>query len=149
MTRVLVYDRDGLRAERYKDLLSSMHLWVVTATDLETARDLLRKQYFHLCLWPIESVDKIEEIYRLKKDRAATSIVVLSDRADAAIVVGVMRAGASNFWHRQTELSGLAEVLTDTLSRIVVDPVEEGSIEFPFPQFVGRHPKILRSSNSS
>lgn len=142
MTRVLVYDRDSLRVEIYRELLEKLRLWVVATSDYQHARELLDKQYFHLCVWPVESSADVATLFEIKQLRPGTAMVAVSEADSPALIVSCMRSGASNFWSRDTNLDGLRDMVSETLSRIVPEPVSE-DLEFPFPQFVGRHPKIL------
>lgn len=143
MNRVLVYEPNGALSEAYREALEKQHLWVVTATDKANALELIEKQFFHLCLWPVESSNEISALYTIKQLRAATAVVVTSAFQDPALIVACMRAGASNFWHRHLQLEGFQEIISETLSRIVPDEVRESELEAIFPDFVGKHPKIL------
>jgi DNA-binding NtrC family response regulator len=143
MTRILVYEPDVAKAEKIKARLETMHLWVVVSSSAEAARELISKQLFHLCVWRAESLGDLDTVYRLKQLRSEMAIVIVSSFDEPAFVVACMRSGASNFWS-DGEGSGLdkfSEVISETLAR-VIPTLETQEIDFPFPQFVGRHPLI-------
>jgi len=145
MTRVLIFEPDANLCSQYKEQLERMHLWVVTASDVTGACQLLERQFFHLCVWPVTDAESLNQLNELKQKRPGSCFVATSERGDTGLIVATMRAGASNFWRRGSaaDLSGFSDVISETLSRIIPDPILSEEIEFPFPQFVGRHPKIL------
>ena len=143
MNRVLVFEPNATLSDAYREALEKQHLWVVTASDKDNALQLIEKQFFHLCLWPVESSAELSSLYAIKQLRAATAIVVTSSSCDPGMIVGCMRAGASHFWQRHEQLVGFTEVIAETLSRIVPEEIKASEIETLFPEFVGRHPKIL------
>jgi transcriptional regulator with PAS, ATPase and Fis domain len=68
--------------------------------------------------------------------------IVMSSIVDPAFIVSCIRSGASNFWAKTSESHTFIDVITQTLGRIVPTSGQEPNIDFPFPQFVGRHPEI-------
>jgi DNA-binding NtrC family response regulator len=143
MNRVLIYEPDATTAARYKECLQKQLNWVVVAQDADSARALLQKQYFHLCVWPVEEGARVEDLFQLKKVRPAMAVVATSLSAEPSLVVACMRAGASHYWVRSESVESLREVVAETLARVVPDGINEKEVPSPFPQFEGRHPRIL------
>ncbi len=143
MNRVLVYEPDATLCASLRERLEKRHLWVVTAADPANARELMQKQLFHLCLWPLQSASELRTIHELKQIRACTAIIVTSSISEPTLVVQAMRAGASHYWVKSTGLIAFEELLDDTLARILPDVITAEEVDFPLPDFVGRHPKIL------
>ena len=143
MNRVLIYEPDAALGTAFKECLEKRNLWVMQVGDADAARDLMRKQFFHLCLWPISDATAVTALSTLRQLRPFTGIIAVSERAESGLIVACMRSGASNFWKRGESLDSLADVVTETLSRIVPESIQEEEIDFPFPQLVGKHPKIL------
>jgi DNA-binding NtrC family response regulator len=141
MTRILIYEPDQLKAERYRIELEKLHLWVVVCADANAATELANKQLFHLCLWHVGEARDLDGIYRLKQTRPEMAVVILSAVTESNLVVASMRAGASNFWGVNDDLIGFSQTVVETLER-VVPVVANSEIDFPFPQFVGRHPLV-------
>lgn len=142
MNRVLIYEPDAHQGASYKGCLEKKNLWVVLCSDRDAARELFEKQLFHLCVWAVNDATEVNDVFTLRQLRPGTGIIAISDRVEPSFIVACMRGGASNFW-KKSECAGLADVVVETLSRIVPDEVSGSDIDFPFPQFVGRHPKIL------
>lgn len=143
MNRVLVYEPDPTLSAALRERLEKRHLWVVTVTEPAAAMELLAKQFFHLCLWPIESAAELPALRQVKQVRACTAVIVTSLQSDPSLVVSSMRAGGSHFWDKKTALDGFEGILDDTLARIIPDTVNPEELEIPFTEFTGRHPKIL------
>jgi len=143
MNRVLVYEPDAALCAELRERLEKRLLWVVTASDPAAALELMTKQFFHLCIWPLANATEISSLHQLKQARAATAIIVTSPQEESSFVVGAVRAGASHFWSKATGFEAFEAVLDETLARIVPDVVQAEDIEFPLPDFVGRHPKIM------
>jgi DNA-binding NtrC family response regulator len=79
---------------------------------------------------------------KLKQIRPEMVFLALSERSDSDWVVSCMRAGAGDFIKVTPNVKAIEEVIQSNLSRVIPENISE-LIEFPFPQFVGRHPKIL------
>src|SRR5688500_863774 len=124
MNRVLIYEPDSALGDSYREYLQKQNLWAVSATDADSARALMGKQHFHLCLWPLEAGGGIEAIYGLRQSRPSTALLVTSPSTSPACVVECMRAGASNYWVKGAGLETLGEMVTQTLSRIVPETEE-------------------------
>jgi DNA-binding NtrC family response regulator len=143
MTRVLVFEPCSVRAARLREHFENRHLWVVASSDEVSARDLVQKQFFHVIVWPVESLAEVGVLSELKHKRPDTVILAASDSADSSLIVACMRAGASNFWQRRPDDESLTQVVSETLERVVRAPADFDEMDFPIPQFVGRHPKII------
>src|SRR3954470_17568835 len=103
MNRVLVCEPDAVLRAAYEAHLENKAIWVVSVADAATAIELLKKQLFHVCLWAVESLPDVETILHLKAARATTSVLVTSLSSDPSLIVASMRAGASNFWVRNSD----------------------------------------------
>lgn len=143
MTRVLIVDREISSVELLKQTLEAKHLWVIVAEDKTVARELLARQFFHACLWPLSSSDALSEVHELKNSRPLTSVIVTGQNADPSFVVDVMRAGASHFIADGSDVTHASKIILDTLARSVPSTEEDLEAAFPIADFIGRHPKIL------
>jgi DNA-binding NtrC family response regulator len=142
MNRILIYEPNPELLATYRGLLENHQFWVFACTDETEAKNLISKQIFHLCIWSAENSGELEKIIALKSQRPEMGIVVASSVNDPSFIVSCIRSGASNFWTKTTEPHTFIDVITQTLSRIVPDLHQEERIDFPVPQFVGRHPSI-------
>ncbi len=143
MNRILIFEPNQDKATAFRSLLEEQHHWVLVASSLDEMREIISKQRFHLCLWSLENASQVEALRSIKHDRPNLALIVMSHMSDPSVIVSCMRAGASHYWVYEENIQNLAEVVKETLARTVPDVIREGDIEFPFPQFVGRHPKIL------
>lgn len=143
MTRVLVYEPCSVRAARMRDLLERMHLWAVASSDEASARELVQKQFFHIVVWPVETPEQAPLLGEMKSKRPDSAFIATSLAGNSSLVVACMRAGASHYWHKQDAEAGFMEVIAETVARVVASPTSLDEMDFPLPQFVGRHPKIL------
>ncbi len=143
MTRILLYEPNTSLCAAMKECLERDHLWVVCSSDPEVAQGLLAKQYFHLCLWSVTGQSAVDQIYKLRQERPFTSVVGVAPSAKSALIVAVMRAGATNFWHADDKLTGFMDVVKETLARVVPQEIKEDDFEVQVPEFVGRHPRML------
>jgi DNA-binding NtrC family response regulator len=143
MTRVLVYDPDALRAGQTKDMLEGIHLSVVSSGDATAAQELLQKQFFHLILWSVENFEQISILAEVRHRRPESAVVVTSSQGDPALVVACMRSGSSHFWQHRDGNQKFLETVNETLGRVLRAPVRLEDVDFPLPQFVGRHQKML------
>ena len=144
MTRILIYDRTLESAEKLRAAIEPLHYWVVASNDENYVADLLKKQFFHVCVWPVESRHDIDKLIQWKQDRPSTAFVATSSQNHAQLVVDCMRAGTSQFYYRGEGEDRFREILQDVLVRIMPEELRSDELEFPFPQFVGKHPKILQ-----
>lgn len=142
MNRVLIYDPDVELGNKCKELLEQNNLWVIHEWDLNNALALYSKQLFHVCVWRCESDEELKVIPSLRNTRIEAGIIISSNRTDTNFIVKAMRDGGSHYWNRQSDLSLLQIAVKETLSKIV-DEVETGDFNFPFQEFIGRHPKII------
>lgn len=143
MTRVLILDSDLSRRSEYQTQMERLHLSVIAVERSEEAVELLKKQHFHLCLWSLNAPEDTQKLFAAKQVKPGTAFIALSDLSHSSHVVECMRMGASNFWTRTQTTQGLTTVVSETLSRVLPEEVTAEDVDFPFPDFVGRHPKIL------
>jgi len=142
MNRILIYEPNSELLATYRGLLENQKFWVFACSDESEATLLLEKQLFHLCIWSAENLTAVDKIFSMKSQRPEMGVVVSSSVNQPAFIVSCMRAGASNFWAKTLEPHTFIDVITETLGRIVPNLNHEEKIDFPFPQFVGRHPSI-------
>ena len=140
MNRVLIFERDSVRLAAYKEQLEKKHYWVVAASSVDEALALVKKQQFHVCIWNVDTQDCVAHLHSLKNARPWASIVAVGSHSDPALVVASVRAGASDFWKQEEDLSGLMTKVEALIHHHVSDD-EEGA-ESAFPHFVGRHPRM-------
>ncbi len=143
MRRVLIYEPDSELAEKLQAVVQSRSAWALVVPSIEAALENVQKQFFHLCIWASDSPEQIDTIYQLKNHRPVCAVIATSVHNLPSYIVGSIRAGASNYWLKNPELTGFAEVLDDTLLRIAPAELTWEGVDFPLPDFVGRHPKIL------
>ena len=142
MNRILIYEPNPELLATYRGLLENHNFWVFACSDETEARNLIEKQLFHLCIWSTESSQGIEKIFSIKSQRPEMGIIIASSVNQSSFIVSCMRAGASNFWAKTSEPHTFIDNITETLGRIVPTLNHDEKIDFPFPQFVGRHPEI-------
>jgi len=143
MNRVLICEPDAALCASYRECLEKLHLWVVTCSDSAKAEALLEKQFFHCCLWPVQDESSVAALSALKQSRPGTALIATSLTSPSQLVVQCMRAGASHFWVKESPADSLGTVVMETLARVVPDEVRQAAFDFPIPQFVGKHPKML------
>lgn len=141
MIRILILEPNPVLANRWKQSLEKKQYWVMTCGEPSEARDWLKKQFFRLCVWPVNDVAGIKTIFDLKQSCPESAILSTSDSSEPSFVVQCMRAGASNFFVKLESADVFAELVTETISRFVPIPSQYLS-DLPFPYFIGRHPKI-------
>lgn len=108
MNRVLIYEPDAALGAAFKECLEKRNLWVMQVGDADAARDLMRRQFFHLCLWPISDATAVTSLFTLRQLRPFTGIIAISERSESSLIVACIRSGASNFWRRGTRWVALA-----------------------------------------
>ena len=143
MNRVLVCEPDAVVRAAYEGFLEKKAIWVVSVADAASAVELLKKQLFHVCLWPVEALSDAEQLFQLKAARPTTSVLVTSRSSDPNLIVACMRAGASGFWVKNEDLDGMLDVVREALARVVPDSEIEEELHSAFPGFIGRHPRML------
>lgn len=142
MHRVLIFESDPLRLTAIKEQLEKKHYWVVASSDRAEALELLRKQLFHVCLWSVDSEASVADLHEVKTARPWSALIATSNQSSPALIVACIRAGASDFWVAQPELTDLLAKTDHWLSQ---SGAEEDDGEFEqslFPGFVGRHPRM-------
>ncbi len=142
-SRVLIYEPESETRSAFKERLQAKHLWVVACGDKDEALKLLQNQLFHLCLWRVNEDRDIDDLARLKQARPSLAVLAVSDSVLPGRIVGCIRSGASNYLDGRQGMELFDTVVDETLARVLPDTVLEGELEFPFAQFVGKHPKIL------
>jgi len=143
MTRILVYDRELESAERLRASIEPLHHWVVASNDQAYVAELLQKQFFHICIWPVECQADIDRLVHWKQNKPSTAFIATSSQNHSQLIVECMRAGTSQFWHRAEGEDRFREIVLDVLARVMPEEISREAHDFPLPQFVGRHPKIL------
>jgi DNA-binding NtrC family response regulator len=143
MSRLLIFERDEVSANSLRDALTREQFWVISCYENRQASELLQKQHFHICLWHAETDEDLAHLQQAKQLRPHTQFVVASDRSEPAFVVQAMRAGAGQFWVRHENLDQLITLLKDIFMRVVPGAGVSHDVDFPIPEFVGRHPKML------
>lgn len=142
MRRVLVFDRALSNLENCRNLLEKHGFTAVEVSDPNQALQIAEKQSYQLCLWGFGEDSDLAKIAKLKLMRPASPIIIVSNDPQPTSIVKFMRAGANDFWDSRQEPLHLIQSINENLRNIVSEPSAEG-IDFPFSQFVGRHPKIL------
>jgi DNA-binding NtrC family response regulator len=143
MTRVLLFEPEAAAAALCREQLEALHLWVVEAKDLASARELLQKQFFHLCVWHVQDAKATHSLFETKQKRTGTTFISTGWGADSALIVECMRAGASHYWPKESTKEVFRSIVAETLSRIVPEQPPSIEAELAFPHFIGRHPKML------
>lgn len=141
--RILICEPDETRANVYRDVLQGRHHWVACLKDDEAAFELFEKQQFHVTVWSIKDKNNLSSIFRLKHLRPTASVVAMIGDSSPSTIVSTMRSGASNVWVTDGPLESLVEVVEETLSRSVTEIAHDDKIQTLFPQFIGRHPKLI------
>jgi DNA-binding NtrC family response regulator len=142
-SRVLIFEPNSETRAAFQERLQAKHLWVVACADKQEAFKLLESQLFHLCLWRVEEEEDVADLARLKQSRPSAAVLAVSGSASPGRIVACIRSGASNYLDARQGIELFESVVEETLARVVPDSVEAGDLDFPFAQFVGKHPKIL------
>lgn len=141
--RVLLIEPDTNRLSQYKAALQDKHHWVVDVADFAQAKTLISKQPFQLCILPVGCDTQVAQLYELKQERPLMAVLATSVVVDPALIVKVVRAGATNYWVRSDDLSGFTNLVDETLATVCPSQIVAEDIKSPIPDFVGRHPKVL------
>ncbi len=142
MNRILIYEPNLELLSTYRGLLENEKFWVFACSNETEARKLISSQIFHLCIWSGDSHDALEKLSSIKSSRPEMGVIILSSVDRSSFVVSCIRAGASHFWLKSSEPHTFIDVVKETLSRFSPDIGSDDLIDFPFPEFVGRHPQI-------
>ncbi len=142
-SRVLIYEPDSENRAAFTERLQAKHLWVVAVGDKAEALKLIQNQLFHMCLWRVKEDSDIADLARIKQARPSAAVLAMSDSVLPNRIVACIRSGASNYFDGRQAPDLFDAVVDETLARVLPDSVLEGELDFPFAQFVGKHPKIL------
>ncbi len=140
--RLLICEPDASLSLEIQNAAAEQHLWIVTCHTIEEAQDLLQKQAFHVCVWPVESEEEVTTLFELKQKRSELAVIVSSRSHSPDFIVHCMRAGAGDFWHRAQGVQHVSQLIGKALSRnlpIARSNEREGA---EFAELSGRHPKI-------
>lgn len=143
MLRILIIHPDVAIAERCREALESLHAWVVTAHDRDGAERLFSKHCFHLTIIGVTDSSELERFIQLRQPRPATAFIAVLSKADTGLTVNCVRMGATDVWVSEEGEEALRITVKETLDRWMPPSPPEETLEFPYPEFVGRHPKIL------
>ncbi|MCB0416399.1 MAG: sigma-54-dependent Fis family transcriptional regulator [Bdellovibrionaceae bacterium] len=141
--RLLLFEPDASRSEDFRKQLEDLHLWIAAVENPESGFELLKKQFFHLCVWSCDNDQDLAALSRIRQLRPETAIIAVSEKADSDHVVDCIRHGASNFWGREPSVQGLVEAVRKTMERTVADAPADAD-EFEYPELAGRHPSIKK-----
>ncbi len=141
LKRVIIFDTDIYHINRIKEYLSKKNYSVLGVININEAFEIIKKQYFHLCIWQIDSKECVSNIYKLKQLRPQMTLIVSVSSNDLSLLISSVRAGAFNVWQKLNGIEQLLQILEEANSSDEeIDPEIE---ETPFPGFIGRHKKIL------
>ena len=143
MVRVLIVHPDSAFAERCQRLLAPDHYWLSIALDSTTGEEQLLKQCFHLCLVSVKSLSDLDTLIKLRQPRQNTAFIAMLDSVDTSLTVTAMRMGATDVWVSAHGDELLRTIVRDTLGRWLPENLPIDLPAFSYPEFVGRHPKIL------
>ncbi len=143
MVRILIVHSDVAVAEGCRQALEPLHIGLATAYDFDAAMHAFSRQAFQLCLVGVNNPTELDEFIRLRQPRPNSAFIAMMDSLDTSRIVNSMRMGATDVWIRGDGDEALRAVVMDTLSRWLPDTTVLESFEFPYPEFVGRHPSIL------
>lgn len=143
MNRILIYEPSALECSIYREKLQNAGMWVWAVSERAEALELVRRQLFHCIVWNGEAEKDLSDINLLQQDRPGSGIVVTSRVKSAEFVVAALRSGGTNFWEKKEMGERLVETVQDVLARTVPVQAQMDGFEFPFTEFIGRHPKII------
>lgn len=141
--RILICEGDSRSSQRYREVLEQKGFWVQEVSDTSTAIKLINKQAFHLCLWGFSANDQLEKIHQLRTERPNCAVIVTSEDRNPHSIVRYMRSGATDFWDKTQELEQLFPLIEENINRVVCETGDSQAVDFPLPEFVGKHPKML------
>ncbi|MBI1860003.1 MAG: sigma-54-dependent Fis family transcriptional regulator [Deltaproteobacteria bacterium] len=142
MVRILIAHSDVSVAELCRQALDPNEYWMATAGSFDAAEANLSKQCFHVCLVGINGPSDVEPFIRLRQPRPNMAFVALLDSTDTSLTVSLMRMGATDVWVKSDGDETLRSIVSDTISRWIPENGIGEGIDFPYPEFVGRHPRI-------
>ncbi len=115
--RLLICEPDASLSLEIQNAAAEQHLWVVSCQTVQEAQELLLKQAFHVCVWPVECETEVTSLFELKQKRSELAVIVSSHSHAPDFIVHCMRAGAGDFWHRAQGVQHLAQLISKALSR--------------------------------
>lgn len=143
MNRILIYEPSAPDCSVYQEKLQNAGMWVWSVSDKKEAMDLTERQLFHCTIWNAESEEALADVNFLQQQRPGSGIIVTSRVNHPGFVVAALRSGASHFWEKKEDAHLLVETVQDVLARTVPVQAQSEGFEFPFTEFIGRHPKII------
>lgn len=141
MRKLLYFEPNSAILSRVQAVLEQHHYVVAGFAKKEDALQYLRCNAVGLCLWARRE-ELLSPVHELKKIRPGLPVIVTDNKAESAIVVGEMRAGASDFWHQNEDTQGLLKILDETWHRTHAGPADH-ELTSQFPEITGRHPRML------
>ncbi len=141
MRKLLYFEPDSTVLAQHQPALERHHYLVAAFSNKEDALQYLRCNAIGICVWA-RTDQESSAVHELKKIRPELPIVISEPTGLAALVVSEMRAGASDFWHRNSDSGSLIKILEETWRRCHVGPADS-ELAVHFPQIVGRHPRML------
>jgi DNA-binding NtrC family response regulator len=144
MVRILIFHPDSSRAHACREVLSTLHVSLETASSVQQASSHLGRQFSHVVVWFVADFSAATEMLSVKNCRPGSSFVALLDEPDTELTVACMRFGASDVCIARDGLGKLKATVEAALARTVPAPIEpREALEFPCQDFIGRHPRIL------
>ena len=143
MVRVLIVHSDIAVGEQCRMALEPLHPWIAVATDTESAEHHLSKQCFHVCLVGIKTPADFDRFIRLRQPRPGAAFIAILDAAEIALTVNCIRMGATDVWVASADGNSLLTIVSNTLQRWYPTTPPREEADFPYPEFVGRHPKVF------
>lgn len=141
MRKLLYFEPNSAILSRVQAVLEQQHYVVAAFSVKEDALQYLRCNAVGLCIWA-RCEELLSPVHAIKKISPSLPVIMTDNRAESAIVVGEMRAGASDFWHQNEDTSSLLKILEETWQRSHVGPADT-DLTAHFPQLTGRHPRML------
>jgi two-component system response regulator PilR (NtrC family) len=135
---VLVVDDEPDLLELVSLTLSRMNLQTRTASDLGSARKLLKSEHFDLCLTDMRlpDGDGLDLVAWIQENRPAVPVAVITAHGNVESAVRALKLGAFDFVSKPLDL-GVLRKLVGSAIKLGVDVTEETAATLRGPRLLG------------
>jgi two-component system response regulator PilR (NtrC family) len=141
---VLIVDDEPDLLELVSLTLSRMNLQTRTASDVSTARRLLKSEQFDLCLTDMRlpDGDGLELVAWIQENRANVPVAVITAHGNVESAVRALKLGAFDFVSKPLDLGVLRKLVGSAIKLGGGSNTDRTSITFRGPRLLGRSPAM-------
>ncbi len=146
MQKVLIVDDEPDIRELLEITLGRMHLETQSAADLDSARKLLRKEDFHLCLTDMRlpDGDGLELVKDIQADYPHIPVAVITAHGSTETAITALKSGAFDFVSKPVDLIKLRS-LVNTALKLSHDTSQAKSSNEPIPLTIDGESKEIQT----